>query len=204
MVWRIGVDEVGRGALAGDLVVVAAAFRRDASGEAARRVAKDSKAFSGRRQREQAWSLLEDGCVWVLARRSPEDIERLNIRGAVLSAFSEAAERLAASMAGAEPVEVLWDGKDRAPFVWHVPGSVDRAVVKGDATVPEIAAASMIAKVRRDRDMEAAARVWPHYGWEKNAGYGTPAHQAGLAGHGMSPLHRTWARKFVPGLDGAG
>lgn len=197
MVWRIGVDEVGRGALAGDLVVAAAAFRRDASGEAARRVAKDSKAFSGRRRREEAWSVLEDGCLWVLARRSPEDIERLNIRGAVLSAFSEAAERLAASIAREEAVEVLWDGKDRALLSWHVPGSVDRAVIKGDALVPEIAAASVIAKVQRDRDMDAAARLWPHYAWEKNAGYGTPAHQAGLARHGMSPLHRSWAAKFV-------
>ena len=197
MVWRIGVDEVGRGALAGDLVVVAATFRRDASGEAARAVARDSKAFAGRKQREAAWALLEDGCLWVLARRTPAEIERLNIRGAVLSAFEEAAARLAAAIAGAEPVEVLWDGKDRAPFSWPVEGSVDRAVIKGDATVPEIAAASMIAKVRRDRDMEEAARCWPYYGWEKNAGYGTPLHQAGLARHGMSPLHRSWAARFV-------
>jgi ribonuclease HII len=193
----VGVDEVGRGALAGDLVVAAAAFVPGPLGEAARAVSRDSKAFASRHAREQAFPIIERGTIHAYAVRGPDDIDRLNIRGAVLDAFTQAALAVAA-LVGEGPFEVLWDGKDRPPS-WVTPGvgGIDRAVVKGDATVPEISAASVLAKVVRDRHMVELAVAHPGYGWERNAGYGSPAHIEGIRTLGMSPVHRSWARKFL-------
>jgi ribonuclease HII len=191
----IGVDEVGRGALAGDLVVAAAAFKPGPLGDAARAVARDSKSFASRSARERAFPIIERGTVHAYALRDPAAIDRLNIRGAVLDAFAQAALEVSISL-GDGLYEVLWDGKDRPP-AWSVSGCVDRAVVRGDATVPEISAASVLAKVHRDRVMVELAGLYPGYGWERNAGYGAPAHLAGIRLLGLSPVHRSWARKFL-------
>lgn len=196
MIHTIGADEVGRGALAGDLVVAACAFAQSPAGDAARQLARDSKAFKSRASREAAVEAMRGGVHVVFARRTPEDIDRLNIRGAVLSAFAEAALGAAAMVGG--QARLLWDGKDAPLGPWPAAVVESRAVIKGDASVPEIAAASMFAKVLRDREMEALARTYPGYGWEGNAGYGTAPHVRAIAQHGLSPVHRSWARKFLP------
>ena len=96
---------------------------------------------------------------------------------------------------GGEPDEVLIDGNKtpagRVPeWRWAA-----RAIVGGDALEPCISAASILAKEHRDRVMRAHAQVWPHYGWDRNAGYGTVAHLAALRNHGPTPIHR---RSFAP------
>lgn len=193
----IGVDEVGRGALAGDLLVAAATFLPGPLGDAARAVSKDSKAFASRGSREAAFPIVERGTLHAYAVRSPLDIDRLNIRGAVLDAFHEAASVLRARL-GEVAVDVLWDGKDR-PLLWEAGpwGGSDRAVIKGDATVPEIAAASVLAKVTRDRWMVEWAGRHPGYGWERNSGYGSAVHLEAIRVLGLTPIHRSWARKFA-------
>lgn len=198
--YTIGVDEVGRGALAGDLIVAACAFVPGPAGQEARRWARDSKAFKSRALREQAAAVVRPGVRVVFARRTPADIDRLNIRGAVLSAFVEAAQGLVASAPA--PVRLLWDGKDCPPAVWPDCVVESRAVVKGDALVPEIAAASVLAKVLRDQEMDELATLYPAYGWARNAGYGTAAHIAAIAQYGLCPHHRSWAAKFVPPSGG--
>jgi ribonuclease HII len=96
---------------------------------------------------------------------------------------------------GCDPLEILVDGNmtpaGRRPE-WRWPA---RAIVGGDAIEPCISAASIIAKEHRDRMMRAAAAQYPHYGWEKNKGYGTPDHMAALQEHGPTPLHR---KSFAP------
>lgn len=191
----IGTDEVGRGALVGDLVVAACCFRPGEAGEKARALARDSKAFKNRGLRQAAALAMRPGVDVVFARRSPDEIDRLNIHGAVLSAFTEAALGLVSQATG--PVRLLWDGKHAPKGPWPACVLESTAVVKGDASVAEIAAASIFAKVLRDEEMDILAALYPVYGWERNAGYGTPPHIRAIGEHGLSPLHRSWARKFV-------
>lgn len=191
----IGTDEVGRGALVGDLVVASCCFLPGPAGEEARALARDSKAFKSRALREAAAQAMRPGVMVAFARRDPAAIDRLNIHGAVLSAFEEAALALVQCSRG--PVRLLWDGKHAPKASWPSLVVESRAVIKGDATVPEIAAASVFAKVLRDQEMDALALLYPIYGWERNAGYGTPPHIQAIAAHGLSPVHRSWARKFL-------
>jgi ribonuclease HII len=124
----------------------------------------------------------------------PEEIDRLNIFGATMLAMTLAVEALCARIGG-EPAQVLIDGnltpQGRRPE-WRWPA---RPIVGGDAIEPCISAASIIAKEHRDTLMREAALAHPHYGWERNKGYGTPDHLAALRVHGPSPLHR---RSFAP------
>lgn len=173
-----GVDEVGRGPLAGPVVAAAVILRRPIEGLA------DSKALSAR-QRERLCAEIRAGAVVALAAASVLEIERLNILGASLLAMQRAVARL-----GLRPSEVLVDGNRCPPL--DCPA---RAVVGGDATVPEISAASIVAKVVRDRLMLRLGQRYPGYGWDRNAGYGTAEHRAGLARLGLTPHHR---RGFAP------
>jgi ribonuclease HII len=120
----------------------------------------------------------------------------LNIRGAVLEAFAQSAEKLAQTLS--EPVACYFDGRD-LPANLNLPsGSSSEAVIKGDAKIPEISAASVIAKVIRDKEMEELSLKFPDYDWAKNAGYGTKAHIEALRTHGLTPHHReSWVRKFL-------
>lgn len=195
---KIGVDEVGRGCLAGDLIVVAYSFCDEKLSRNLEilDLCKDSKAFSSRKKREAAFSQIETVGTYVLIRKSPADIERLNIRGAVLEAFAQSAEKLAQTLS--EPVACYFDGRD-LPANLNLPsGSSSEAVIKGDAKIPEISAASVIAKVIRDKEMEELSLKFPDYDWAKNAGYGTKAHIEALRTHGLTPHHReSWVRKFL-------
>ena len=120
---------------------------------------------------------------------SVEEIDTLNIYWARMLAMTRAVEALAQA-AGFEPAWVLVDGN--ACPRWQRPS---KAIVSGDARCRSIAAASIVAKVTRDRMMAEQARDYPGYGWETNRGYGTPEHYRGLEALGVTPLHR---RSFAP------
>lgn len=176
-----GIDEVGRGPLAGP--VTAAAVILDPA-----RVPDgidDSKRLSAKRREALHDALV--GCARVsVAHASVEEIDRLNILQAAHLAMRRA-------LAGLDPAAnfALVDG-NRLPEGLPVPA---RAVVKGDALSLSIAAASIVAKVRRDRIMRELAQQFPGYGWENNAGYGSKSHIAALRDLGVSPHHR---RSFKP------
>ena len=173
-----GVDEVGRGPLAGPVVAAAVVLLRPIAGIA------DSKTLGPGRRRELATLIHAHGLVG-LAAASVAEIERLNILGATMLAMRRAVARLRV-----RPGLVLVDG-NRAPPL-ELPC---RCVVGGDATVPEIGAASIVAKVVRDALMARLAQRHPGYGWEHNAGYPTPEHLAALARLGLNLHHR---RQFAP------
>lgn len=175
---RAGVDEVGRGPLAGPVVAAAVILRGSVDGLA------DSKQLSAR-QRERLCALIRERAVVAVAAASVREIERVNILGATLLAMQRAVARLTLA-----PEEVLVDG-NRGP---ELPLPV-RCIVGGDASVPEISAASIVAKVLRDRLMARLAQRYPGYGWERNAGYGTAEHRAALARLGITCHHR---RGFAP------
>lgn len=184
----IGVDEAGRGPLAGPVVAAAVIL-----GVQPPKGLDDSKKLSAKRRAELE-SGIKASCRWSLGIASVEEIDRINIFAATMLAMTRAVERLVAQIEGAID-EVLIDG-NLTPAGrtegWRWPA---RAIVGGDALEPCISAASIIAKEHRDALMRAAAEKHPYYGWERNAGYGTPEHMAALRTHGATPLHR---RSFAP------
>ena len=173
-----GVDEVGRGPLAGPVVAAAVILRCPIEGLA------DSKTLSAPRREELARLIRAQALIGVAAA-SVREIERLNILGATLLAMRRAVARLPLT-----PALALVDG-DRGPELC----CAVRCIIGGDATVPEISAASIVAKVLRDRLMARLAQHHPGYGWERNAGYGTPEHRRALTAHGLTLHHR---RGFAP------
>lgn len=183
-----GVDEAGRGPLAGPVVAAAVFLSKPRPSGL-----DDSKKLTAAR-RAALEATIKRRCHWAVGVVEVEDIDRLNIFGATMLAMTLAVEALCAKL-GCDPLEILVDGNmtpaGRRPE-WRWPA---RAIVGGDAIEPCISAASIIAKEHRDRMMRAAAAQYPHYGWEKNKGYGTPDHMAALQEHGPTPLHR---KSFAP------
>lgn len=175
----VGVDEAGRGPLAGP--VVAAAVIMCPEGIAG---LDDSKKLSGKRRAELE-TQIKARCRWGVGDASVEEIDGINILQATMLAMTRAVDAL-----GVEPSEVLVDG-NRLPR-WRYAA---RAIIGGDALHPCISAASIIAKEHRDRFMVAAAQDFPCFGWERNMGYGTAQHLAALRQYGPTPLHRT---SFAP------
>jgi ribonuclease HII len=175
-----GVDEAGCAPLAGPVVAAAVVLDRVHFP----RGIDDSKVVPAK-EREAICARLYKVARVGVGIASVEEIDRLNIYWARMLAMSRAVDAL-----GFEPAMVLVDG-NRCPR-WQRPSL---AIVAGDARCRSIAAASIVAKVTRDRIMADHARDWPGYGWERNKGYGTPEHHAGLAKHGLKPLHR---RSFAP------
>ena len=176
-----GVDEVGRGPLAGD--VVAAAVILDPE----RPIAglRDSKKLTERRREALAQDIREQALAWSIARASVAEIDELNILQASMLAMQRAVESLSV-----QPEYVLVDG-NRLPR-WHY---ASEPVVKGDDRVPAIAAASILAKVQRDAELIALAERYPGYGFERHKGYPTAAHLKALRTLGVTPVHR---RSFAP------
>lgn len=180
-----GCDEAGRGCLAGP--VVAAAVVLDP------RVARnlplnDSKKLTASQRQSLRESIEAQAIAWAVAFVSPEEIDRMNI----LQASFEAMRRAVRSLAG-EPDHVLIDGNR---FVTAQDMPPHTCIVKGDAKVASIAAASVLAKTHRDAYMLKAAETYPNYGWQTNMGYPTIAHRKALSAFGPTPLHRstfTWA-----------
>lgn len=184
----VGVDEAGRGPLAGP--VVAAAVILCDGGIAG---LNDSKILSERR-RIALETAIKARCRWAVGVVDVDDIDRLNIFVATMLAMTRAVAALVAD-AGAEPGTVLIDGNlTPAGRVaeWRWPA---RAIVGGDALEPAISAASIIAKQHRDALMHVADARWPAYGFARHKGYGTAAHRAALIEHGPCPIHR---RSFAP------
>ncbi len=175
-----GVDEAGRGPWAGP-VVAAAAILNPAQLPAG---INDSKKLSAGKREALFGKILSCARTGV-GIASVEEIDALNILGATMLAMRRALLALPVM-----PDIALIDG-NRAP---DMPCRVE-TVIGGDARSLSIAAASIIAKVTRDRMMAELAREFPHYGWEKNAGYGTAIHQKGLALHGITAHHR---KSFAP------
>ena len=188
----IGVDEAGRGPLAGPVVAAAVVL-----GEGRPAGLADSKVLSAAR-RAKLEPEIRASCAWALGIVDPEEIDRINIFAATMKAMTLATARLA-NLLGHEPSAVLIDGNmtpDGRDPDWRWPsGSVARAIVKGDAKEPCISAASIIAKEHRDRLMREAAAAHPQYGWDRNKGYGTAEHIEALRLHGPTAHHR---RSFAP------
>lgn len=176
-----GVDEVGRGPLAGDVVAAAVILdpQRPVDG------LRDSKKLSPRRRLELAVLIRERALAWSVARASVAEIDELNILQASLLAMHRAVQGLAM-----QPGYVLVDG-NRLPR-WDYPSE---PVVKGDDRVPAIAAASILAKVQRDSELIALEDEYPGYGFASHKGYPTAAHLQALQTLGVTPVHR---RSFGP------
>ena len=176
-----GVDEAGRGPLAGPVFAAAVIL------DGARPIAgiADSKKLSARRREALAIEIRTHALAWAVDSASVEEIDALNILQASLLVMRRAVEKLTVM-----PQQVLVDGL-HCPRV-SVPV---KAIVKGDATVTEIAAASILAKVARDEEMLALHNQLPQYGFDRHKGYPTQAHLEALRAHGVSCAHR---RSFAP------
>ncbi len=196
-----GVDEAGRGPLAGAVFAGCVILDPDRPiGGLA-----DSKKLAPGRRGELAARIQASAFAWSVAVASVEEVDRLNILWATMLAMQRAVHKLIASiemgsieMAPIEtasiekvaPIEILVDG-NRCPELPYP----SRAVVGGDATVQQISAASILAKVARDAYMLELHEQYPHYGFDRHKGYPTREHIAALKTHGASPVHR---RSFAP------
>jgi ribonuclease HII len=174
-----GVDEAGRGPLAGPVVAAAVILCEDGI-----EGLDDSKKLSANR-RAVLETQIKATCLWAIGVADVEEIDQLNILQATLLAMTRAVDALAC-----EPVQVLVDG-NRLPR-WRYRAE---AVIGGDALHPCISAASIIAKEHRDRLMRSYDLTWPGYGWASNKGYGSAGHLEALRRLGPTPLHR---RSFAP------
>ncbi|MEP0392231.1 MAG: ribonuclease HII [Erythrobacter sp.] len=184
----IGVDEAGRGPLAGPVVAAAVVMSALVPAGVA-----DSKRLSAKR-RGALDEELRAKCQWAVAVVDPGEIDAVNIFQATMLAMTRCVRDLIAGI-DRQPDIVLIDGNqtpERRCSEWVWPA---RAIVGGDGKEPSISAASIIAKEWRDRLMMEAAKEYPEYGWERNKGYGTKEHMDALAAHGPTPLHR---QSFAP------
>lgn len=175
--WLAGVDEVGRGPLAGDVVAAAVILdpQRPIEG------LNDSKKLTEKRREALFEDIQNRAAAWCIARASVAEIDQLNILQASLLAMTRAVQGLARA-----PEHVLVDG-NRLPK-WDFSAE---AVVKGDSRHPAISAASILAKVARDREMVAFDEQYPGYGFAGHKGYPTKTHLAALEKLGVTPIHRT-------------
>ena len=180
-----GVDEVGRGPLAGP--VVAAAVILDPAAPIAG--LRDSKLLTARQRQRLAREIRGRALAWAVGRVGPRGIDAVNILGATWRAMRAALGRLPLS-----PGLVLVDGHLRVPGI----GWPQRAIVGGDRRCASIAAASILAKVARDRLMVHADRRYPGYDFQRHKGYATATHLAALARLGPCPLHRLTFRGVAP------
>jgi len=178
---KAGIDEAGRGPLAGPVVAAAVIL------DPARPIVglADSKKLSASRREMLAARIRTDALAWSVAQASVEEIDALNILQATLLAMQRAVAGLPVL-----PSEALIDG-NRCP-VLEIPA---RAIIGGDATVAEISAASILAKTSRDAALLALHADYPVYGFDRHKGYGTPEHLAALRAYGPTPHHR---KSFAP------
>ena len=173
---RCGIDEAGRGPLAGP--VTAAAVVLPPGFPTA--CLNDSKQLTAEERAAAAATIREQATAWATGWCCAEEIDRINIHRASLLAMWRALRAL-----GVQPDEVLIDGRFRLPLAVRC-----KAVVKGDTLVPEIMAASIIAKTERDRFMTRYARIEPAWRFHEHKGYATPSHRFLVRLHGRSPIHR--------------
>ena len=184
-----GIDEAGRGPLAGPVIAACVHIPAAALSQPFWAQVTDSKKLTETR-REALYEHIVGHTVFGIADASAAEIDSLNIHHATLLAMKRAHAQMRRDFAALMPVAALVDGKFGPVLDCAV-----KAVVKGDSTSLSIATASILAKVTRDRIMAALHAEYPHYGWDSNAGYGTPVHMAGLKVHGLTPHHR---RSYAP------
>lgn len=176
-----GVDEAGRGPLAGPVFAAAVVLQDPPIIQGL----ADSKKLTAKRREVLAAEIRFRSVCWAVASATVEEIDTLNILQASLLAMRRAVEAL-----NEQPAAILVDGL-------HVPkvSMPARAVVQGDATVPAISAASILAKVARDELLLELHAAYPEYGFDRHKGYGTALHMAALRNFGPTPAHR---RSFAP------
>ena len=176
-----GVDEVGRGPLAG--AVVTAAVILDMNNPI--KGLNDSKKLAEKKRQQLYCEICEKALAWNIGRAEVEEIDDINILQATLIAMKRAVAGLSIT-----PTKILVDGNKTPDF-----GIPAEAIIQGDGKIAEISAASIIAKVTRDREMVALSKMYPGYGFEKHKGYGTKRHLDALNQLGATPIHR---RSFAP------
>ena len=182
----IGVDEAGRGPLVGSVVAAAVAFPPDFRIDGL----TDSKKLS-EKKREALYNQITRECYWSFAQSNSNEIDQINILEATMLAMKKAVEQLMLLLDdNSQTTSVLVDG-NRCPDIENC-----RAIIKGDLTEPVISAASIIAKVTRDRQMIALDQEYPEYGFAKHKGYGTRAHLEALANFG--PIQGQHRFTFAP------
>ncbi len=183
--WTCGVDEAGRGPLAGSVVAAAVVLdpEKPITG------LKDSKKLTAKVRDELYDIIIRDSKAWCIAEASAVEIDSINILQATMLAMKRAIEGLEKTL-GRLPDRALIDG-NRCPKV----NISMEAIVKGDSKVAAISAASILAKVTRDRDMQALHEAYPMYGFNQHMGYPTPIHLESLKLHGPCPEHR---KTFAP------
>jgi len=174
----IGVDEAGCAPLAGPVVAAAVVLDRKIPRRLARRI-DDSKKLPAE-EREEIFARLPDHAQIGVGQASVEEIEQINILRAAQLAMRRAVDSL-----GVTPALIIVDGNRLPGFSFPT-----RCVVGGDGISLSIAAASIVAKVTRDREMKSLAESFPGYGWEHNVGYPTPEHRAAIQRLGLTPHHR--------------
>ncbi|HBA08300.1 MAG: ribonuclease HII [Methylotenera sp.] len=183
-----GVDEAGRGPLAGAVYAAAVILNPEKSimGLA------DSKKLSEKRRDALALEIKEHAIAWAIAYSTVEEIDELNILQASLLAMKRAVESVQASLVEIAPLNLLVqvDGNQRPKISLPC-----EAIVKGDSKVQAISAASILAKTARDAALYDLDRQYPMYGFAQHKGYPTAAHIALLRQHGVSPVHR---RSYAP------
>lgn len=170
-----GVDEVGRGPLAGPLVVAAVILPRDFELLGM----NDSKQLKKEQRKEFAVKIREQAIAYSIKYVEAKEIDRINIYQATIKAMSQALQELPT-----QPEFALIDAMKLPISIPH------KSIIKGDAKSASIAAASIVAKVSRDMWMEEMSELYPQYGFERNMGYGTKEHIQAIEEHGPTPIHR--------------
>jgi len=171
-----GVDEVGRGSLIGPVYAAAVILNKSIN----KKLLKDSKSLS-KKKREQLFIYIKKNSIWAIGRASVKEIEKINILHASLLAMKRAIKKLKK-----KPNLVLIDG-NKLPYLKNYNLEY---VIKGDQKIPSISAASIIAKVSRDRFITALSIKFRKYGWHTNSGYGTKEHLRAIKKFGITKYHR--------------
>ena len=187
-VWICGVDEAGRGPLVGSVVAGAVVLDPNQPIIGLR----DSKKLSPARREQLYAEIMQKARAWGIGQASPSEIDTLNILQATMLAMRRAIEALSERL-GEWPSKALIDG-NRCPIL----PITSEAIIKGDAKEPAISAASIIAKVTRDQQMQALHTQYPQYGFNQHMGYPTEAHMQALKQYGPCEEHR---RTFAPVRD---
>lgn len=184
-----GIDEVGRGPLAGPVLSACVHIRRGTSHMEFWKDITDSKKLTAKK-RDRLFPLIQKHSFWGVGIASVAEIDELNIHHATLLAMKRAYNHMTERYSF-WPQTLLIDGK----FIPDIDCPHKNAVIKGDSKSRAIAAASVLAKTMRDRMMAELHQEFPFYGWDRNAGYGTASHMKGLAENGATPHHR---RSYAP------
>ena len=176
-----GVDEVGRGSLVGPVFAATVVFKKNID----KKKIKDSKKLS-KNKRNLLEKYIKKNSIWTIGSASLKEIEKLNILNASLLAMERSIKKLKS-----KPSLIMIDG-NKLPIM---NGYKLKSIVKGDQKVPEISAASIIAKVSRDRLISKMSKKFVKYGWNKNSGYGTKQHLKAIKKFGVTKHHR---KTFAP------